>query len=121
MPPLRVLFYIHALAGGGAERVFAILASSLSKLGHSVIMVNDFVSPENSQYLDQSVRVQIIGRRHLKGVFDLADLLRREKPDVVLAALGASNLKMTIANQLAGRASALILTYHGGCSVERRP
>lgn len=57
----------------------------------------------------------------MRGVFSLADLLRRERPDVVLAALGAPNLKMTIAHQLAGRASALILTYHGGCSVERRP
>lgn len=56
MPPLRVLFYIHALAGGGAERVFAVLASSLSKLGHSVIMVNDFVAPENSQYLDELIK-----------------------------------------------------------------
>jgi len=83
-------------------------------------MLNDFVASDNSRYLDPSVQVLVIGRRHMRGVLSLADVLKREKPDVVLAALGASNLKMTIANQLAGRASALILTYHGRYSVERR-
>jgi glycosyltransferase involved in cell wall biosynthesis len=121
MPSLRILFYIHALAGGGAERVFALLASGLAERGQSVTMVNDFGASDNSHYLHKAVRSVVLGRGHVRGAWRLADMLKKERPDIILAALGASNLKMTIANLLAGRASALILTYHGRYSVERRP
>lgn len=117
----RVLFYIHGMAGGGAERVFALLASQLAKRGHLVIMVNDFSTVENTPYLDKTIRSIVIGRQHIRGIWRLSSVLKQEKPDVILAALGASNLKMAIARLLTGGRSALILTYHSKFAVERRP
>lgn len=117
----RILFYIHSLAGGGAERVFALLASHLAERGHSVTMVNDFDASENTQYLQKTVRLIVIGRHHIKGIWRLFGMLKREKPDVILSALGASNLKMTIATLMTGHVSALILTYHSTFAMERRP
>jgi glycosyltransferase involved in cell wall biosynthesis len=121
MASRRILFYIHGMAGGGAERVFALLASQLAKGGHSIIMVNDFNAVENTPYLHRTVRSIVIGRHHIRGIWRLFSVLKQEKPDVIFAALGASNLKMTIAKLLTGRKSALILTYHSKFAVERRP
>jgi glycosyltransferase involved in cell wall biosynthesis len=72
-------------------------------------------------FLDQAVRVMTVGHGHITATARLSRILRQEKPDVIFAALGASNLKMTCASILAGRPSALILTYHGRFSVEQRP
>jgi glycosyltransferase involved in cell wall biosynthesis len=121
MAKLRIALYIHALAGGGAERVFALLASSLLERGHSVTIINDFPACENKSYLHDAVRQEFIGRRHIGGIAQLVRKLKSERPDVVVAALGAANLKMTVAHLLAGRKSALILTYHGRFETENRP
>lgn len=121
MATLRIVLYVHALAGGGAERVFALLASSLAERGHSVILINDFPACENRPYLDDAVRLKFIGRRHIRGTLQLVRELQGERPDVVVAGLGAANLKMTVAHLLAGRNSPLILTYHGRFETEHRP
>ena len=121
MASRRILFYIHALAGGGAERVFVLLASQFARRGHSVTMVNDYSASDKSVGLDPQVRSIVIGRHHLVGVSRLRSILQEEKPDLILAGLGASNLKMTIAHLGRASSSALVLTYHSRFAPERRP
>lgn len=120
MATLRIALYIHALAGGGAERVFALLASSLAERGHSVTMINDFPAHENKSYLHGAVKQEFIGRRHISGTVQLIRELKNEPPDIVVAGLGAANLKMAVAYLLAGRNSSLVLTYHGRFETEHR-
>ena len=113
MPPRKLLFYTHALAGGGAERVFATLASGMAARGHDVIFAVDFEAEENKPFLSPEIRVFVLGRNHMQAVRELARLLRQEKPDASLSALSISNLKHTLAAMLTGRLARSILSYHG--------
>jgi glycosyltransferase involved in cell wall biosynthesis len=113
MTPRKLLFYTHALAGGGAERVFASLASSMAALGHEVLFAVDFEAEENKSFLDPNIRFFVLGRNHARAVIELARLLRAEKPDVSLSALCISNMKHVLAAIFAGRLERSILSYHG--------
>lgn len=111
--PRKILFYTHALTGGGAERAWALLASGFARRGYRVIFAVDYESDENKAYLDPSVRLEVLGGGHLAGTLRLARLLAHEQPDATLAALGISNLKLFFAAMLSGRRRRTILSYHG--------
>lgn len=108
-----VLFYTHALMAGGAERVWARLASAFVRGGDRVIFAVDFDAAENRPHLDPRVDYIVLPRGHAGAVLGLAALLRREKPDASLSALAVSNLKHVCAAVLAGRASRAAISYHG--------
>src|SRR4051794_8378555 len=110
---LKIVIYVHALTGGGAERACALLASGLARRGHDVTLVTDFAASQNLSYVDASVRPFALGNNHLPATLRLAAFLRREKPDVSLSAMRVSNLKHTIAAAIAGRLSRAILSSHG--------
>jgi glycosyltransferase involved in cell wall biosynthesis len=114
----KIIFYAHALAGGGAERVWAQLAQGFSRRGDEVIFVQDFPSHENAAWLDETVRRVTLGRNHLLAVWRLARLIARERPDVSVSALGASNLKLALAAALVGATGRAIISYHGHFAAE---
>lgn len=107
------LFYTHALAGGGAERVMSLLASGFAGRGCRVTFVVDRDAQENRAYLDSRVRLVTLGPRHLAGVRALAALLREDKPDVALSGIDVSNLKLFLGAALAGRLSRSAQSLHG--------
>jgi len=109
----RILIYTHALAGGGAERALSLLASDLVARGHEVTFATDYHSNENDIFLDPAVRRPVLHRNHALTTWRLSRLIAREKPDITLSGLGASNLKHALAALLAGRAHRAIISYHG--------
>ena len=111
--PARLLFYTHALTGGGAERVWALLASGFARRGDEVVFAVDKAARANIGFLDPAVRLVVLEGGHLASTLRLARLMLREKPDAMLAALSVSNLKMMIAAMLVGRWRRTILSYHG--------
>lgn len=116
---MKILFHIHSLAGGGAERVWAILASDLVRQGEEVVMTVNHLATANLALLDPKVRLVTLGGGHLLSTFALAAFLRRERPDVSISALGSSNLKHVVAALLVGRLDRAIISYHG--YVENEP
>ncbi len=113
MAARKLLFYTPALRGGGAERVFAALASGMAARGHEVLFAVDYEAEENKGYLSPDVRFFVLGRNHAQATIGLAKLLAREKPDVSLSALSIANLKHVLAALAAGRLKRAILSYHG--------
>lgn len=113
MAQRSLLFYTHALVGGGAERVWARLASGFAARGDKVTFVVDFHAEENLRFLSNDVRLIILPRRHPLATEGLAHLLKSTAPDVVLSAISISNLKLTFASWWAGCARRAILSYHG--------
>jgi glycosyltransferase involved in cell wall biosynthesis len=107
------LFYTHALAGGGAERVLSLLASGFAERGCRVTFVVDRDAQENRAYLDARVRLVTLPPGHVGGVRGLAALLRAQKPDVALSGIGVANLKLFVAAALAGRLSRAVQSLHG--------
>lgn len=116
----RLLFYINSLRGGGAERVWALIASALHRAGVSVIFAVDEEAQENRPFLDAGIPVHVLGRNHVRATFALARLIAREKPDAAFAALGASDLKLLIAAKATGSGTRVILSVHGDFSYEER-
>ena len=110
---LKILFYIHALAGGGAERVWALVASELAQTGNDVMFAVDYRDDANLSLLGPDVRLLEMGPGHLHSMLALRRIIRRERPDVTISALGAGNLKHLLAAMLAGRRDRAILSYHG--------
>lgn len=111
--PRRILLYSHSLGGGGAERVWAVLASSLAARGHDVHLVTDFAAEANLSRIDPKVRCTILGGGHRVTVRRLAALLRAEAPDVALSAIAGANFKLVLARTLAWRRVPLVISYHG--------
>jgi glycosyltransferase involved in cell wall biosynthesis len=109
----RILFYTHGLVDGGGERLWACLASSFKQRGYDVIFAQDFEADENKHNLDPSIPLHTLGRNHIAATRRLAQLLRDEKPDVALSAIGGSNLKLLLASALSRAATLPVITYHG--------
>ncbi len=113
MEPRRLLFYTPSLSGGGAERVWAVIAGALARRGHDVTFAVDFESPDNADYLDPAVPVEVLGRSHTAGIAELAGILRRRRIDVVFSAVGACDLKAIAAVTLGPRSTRVVVSYHG--------
>jgi len=111
--PRRIVMYIHNLSGGGAERIWAVVASGLASLGHDVLLVTDSAADENLALLDPAVRTEVLGGSHLVTVARLAAVLRRERPDIALSAVSGSNFKLALAKLAAVSSTPIVISYHG--------
>lgn len=113
MQPRKYLFYMPALIGGGAERVWALLASEFARRGHDVTFAVDYDAVENETFVDPSVKRITLPNGHLGATLGLARLLMTLKPDVSFSGLGVANLKHMIAALMTGRHRRAVISYHG--------
>ena len=115
-----LLIYTHALAGGGAERVCAVLARELGRRGWRVVLSVDADHDANRAVAGEGVEIVMVGRGHLRSIWRLARLVRRLRPNVSLSAMAASNVKHAAATLLVGRSGRAVLSYHAFASSEPR-
>jgi glycosyltransferase involved in cell wall biosynthesis len=116
----KFLFYMPSLSGGGAERVWALLASEFARQGHDVLFVVDYEASENESYLDAAVRRITLPPGHARATIGLARLLRQEKPDVSFSGLGVANLKHMLGALATGRHRRAVISFHGFFASENR-
>lgn len=116
----KFLFYMLSLGGGGAERVWALLASEFARRGHEVLFAVDYEAPENDAFLAPTVRRILLPAGHFAATLGLHRLLRHERPDVSLSGLGVANLKHMLAALMAGRHRRAVISFHGFFASENR-
>jgi len=105
---IRVLFYIHGLSGGGAERVLSILSDYFVENLHYDVTVITFDSQDKDFYtLNQKInRIQLtkktgknivakIGYR-MKYLYKLYKTVNSVNPDVVLPLITLTNIEMIV-------------------------
>lgn len=109
----KLLFYTHGLVDGGAERLWSCLASAMKARGYDVVFVQDFEADENKANLDPAIPLVTLGRGHLQAIRKLAGILKSERPDVALSAVGGCNTKLLAAKMMTGSPVKTIITYHG--------
>ena len=110
---LRLLLTTRAFGGGGAERVWSTLAERFAARGDEVILAVD-VDDHKPTFPDPvGPRVEVLGAGHVGATRALADLLRDFRPDVALAAISGSCVKLVAAAALARSAVPLVVSYHG--------
>ena len=112
---MKVLLFIHSLAGGGAERVTATLANHWAREGWDVHIVT-LASREQDQFqLDRSVHRTALHlasepRSLVGGVVDnmrrilaLRRIITRDRPDIALSMTSRCNVLLALASVGAGR------------------
>lgn len=109
--PLRALFVINSLAGGGAERVFTTLVDRLSRnAGEFAITVALLDNETEEAYrLPAEVKVERLDTRGslLRSVTRTRKLVRRLRPDVTLSFLSRANVAAILAMRRSGGAAVI--------------
>ncbi|MCB1522171.1 MAG: glycosyltransferase [Hyphomicrobiaceae bacterium] len=113
MTSTKILVYTHALVDGGAERLWACIATAFKRRGFDVIFVQDFEADDNRANVDPAIPIVTLGGNHFRATWRLAKLLRAEQPDIALSAVGGCNTKVLIAKALAGIPMHTLISYHG--------
>lgn len=113
MSHAKLMFYTHGLVDGGAERLWACLATAFKQRGYDVVFVQDFEAEDNRSNLDPSIPLITLGRGHFRATWRLAEVLRREKPDIALTAVGGCNTKLLAAIRMSGVHTKPLISYHG--------
>lgn len=110
---LRILMTTRALGGGGAERVWKTLAERFAARGDEVMLAVDLDDNPPTYAPPIGPRVAVLGASHLCATRALADLMRDFRPDVAMAAISASCVKLVAAAAMARREVPLVVSYHG--------
>lgn len=111
MTKLSILLHTRASGGGGAERVWAILAGGLAARGHAVTFAYDEAAPDAT--VDPAVRAVAIGSGHAAGIRRLSGLISDGRFDVMAGAVSVSCVKLALAKALALSRVPLVVSYHG--------
>lgn len=103
----RIIFHAPSLHGGGAERVFVLMANEMAARGHAVTLFVWSANGPNAELrnpgvrlvsLDLPMRGEGFGKAGtLKGLFRSAAFVRRERPDAVFAGPEFANLLTALA------------------------
>lgn len=85
MKKARIAMFIPDMGGGGAERIFTLLARGFWEKGHSIDLVLVRVEGAYLQEIPDACRIVDLGvRRVRQSIIPLVKYLRRERPDVLL-------------------------------------
>lgn len=109
MANLRLTFVIESLGGGGAQRVLSLLATELCDLGQQISVVT--YADEGPGIVELDPRAERLSAhlggpsRHALGALSanarriagLRSLVRRSRPDVVIAFVGTTNILTLLA------------------------
>jgi glycosyltransferase involved in cell wall biosynthesis len=123
----RIVFHTASLRGGGAERVFVLMANELAARGHDVTLFTWNAEGPNAALLSKAVRLvtlgmPIHGERYGEGA-TLAGLLRSVRlfrglsPDAVYSAPEFANLLMALALMLARSGAKFFPSFHAASAL----
>lgn len=125
----RIVFHMPGLGGGGAERVFVLMANEMAARGHDVTLFVWNAEGPNAELrnpevklanLDLPLQGEGFGKLGtLRGLVRSAAFLRRERPDAVFSGPDFANLMMAMA-LLAGGDAAFFPSYHAPASLNAK-
>lgn len=123
----RVVFHTASLRGGGAERVFTLMANALAARGHEVSLFTWNAEGPNAALLSPAVTLvsldmPIYGEGYgkpatVRGVLRSARFFSQHRPDVVFSAPEFANLTMAMALIGAGSRARFLPSFHAATSL----
>jgi len=122
-----IVFHTASLTGGGAERVFVLMANEFAARGHRVILFTWNAGGPNAGLLSPGVELidlslPIRGEGYgklgtLRGLLRSVAVFRRLKPDAVYSAPEFANLLMALALVLARSRARFFPSFHAAASL----
>jgi len=113
----KVAFFLPSLRGGGAERVMLTLANAMARRGVPVDLV---LCQAEGEYLADVLPgipvVDLRASRVLGSLPALSRYIRRERPEVIIAAMNHANVVAFLAAQVARLPVKIIMTEHNTLS-----
>lgn len=98
---MKILFFIHGLYGGGAERVASILLNHFCEKHETYVAVTNFKAPfypiDSRVHLIDD-RKKIKGARFIPRFIKMAHTIHKIKPDIIISFLVTRNNKALAAN-----------------------
>ena len=123
----RIVFHSASLRGGGAERVFALMANEMAARGHDVTLFTWNAEGPNAALLSPRVKLIELGLTihgegygkpaTLHGLWRTISVMLRLKPDVVFSAPEFANLVMTLALLLSRSRAKFFPSFHAAKSL----
>jgi glycosyltransferase involved in cell wall biosynthesis len=109
----RLAIYMHDLSGGGVERQTLVIAEELRRRGADVTLVLHSV---RGPLLDQIPAglpvVDLKAKRTMDDIPRLAEFLRRDKPDILLANFDLNNIAALIAKAISLSPTKVLICQH---------
>jgi glycosyltransferase involved in cell wall biosynthesis len=124
---MKLVFHVPSLIGGGAERVWVLMASELARRGHDTTLLVWNGEGPNARHVGAGVRVVDFGipilpgdrigkPATIKGLVRMAAWLRAERPDAVFSAPEFANLVTAAALTLAGSKAQFFPSFHAAAA-----
>lgn len=127
MLPKRLVFHVPTLTGGGAERVFVLMANALAARGHHVTLFTWNAGGPNAALRSDAVHLVDLGipvvnsgfgkPRTLAGLWRSARFFRRHRPDAVFSGPEFANMVMALALLLGGSGARFFPSFHAAASI----
>ena len=110
---MKVALFLPNMAGGGAERVFALLAEGLAERGiDTEVVLVQAIGPHLAAVAAAVPVIDLHVSATRYGLLPLARYLRRKRPDVLVTALGHANIVAVWARWLARVPTVVVITHH---------
>lgn len=102
---MKILFFIHGLYGGGAERVASILLNHFCEKYETYVAVTNFKAPfypldNRVHIIDDRIKSKTKGARFIPHFVKMAHTIHTIKPDIIISFLVTGNNRALIANLL---------------------
>lgn len=100
---MKILFFIHGLYGGGAERVASILLNHFCEKHDTYVAVTNFKAPFYTldhcvHLIDNRIKSDIKGLRFIPGFVKMIHTIKKIQPDIIISFLTKTNNNVLFAN-----------------------
>jgi len=123
----RIVFHVPSLRGGGAERVFVLMANEMARRGHEVTLFTWNGEGPNAALRADAVHLVDLGipirgdgfgkPATIAGLWRSAGFYRRVKPDAVFSAPEFANLITALALNLGFSRAKFFPSFHAAASI----
>ena len=111
MKKKKILFYYSIFLNGGIERVFVNILNNLDLEKYEVVLLN--VNNWSTFHLRSEIRrINLDKKRAREGVFESIQVMKRERPDIMIAGGCINNLTILLAKKIFRMKSKVIFSLH---------
>ena len=100
---MKILFFIHGLYGGGAERVASILLNHFCENNETYVAVTNFKAPfypldKRIHIIDDRIKSKIKGATRIPRFIKMWSTIHKIKPDIIISFITKTNNNALLAN-----------------------